>query len=175
MPVVIALHNVLLAIRITPEHISWASSRYVKLRVAHAPGMPGTFSPPPRISDLDMHHGTCDTHELWCIPGSLTSGFPWSGWLGKHSQHSRRMRNPQFYVSGKRSMKFICTAAEPMCVCMHVHVSQTDLNYIANILWKQIKWMIWWCNFTHFTPRPSTDGKRAPITAIGWPDNWLKL
>ena len=36
--------------------------RYVKLRVAHAPGMPGTFSPPPRVSDPDMHHGTCVTH-----------------------------------------------------------------------------------------------------------------
>ena len=25
----------------------WPLTRYVKLRVAHAPGMPGTFSPPP--------------------------------------------------------------------------------------------------------------------------------
>ena len=37
-------------------------TRYVKLRVAHTPGMPGTFSPPPRVSDPDMHHGTCVTH-----------------------------------------------------------------------------------------------------------------
>ena len=37
-------------------------ARYVKLRVAHAPGMPGTFSPPPRVSDPDMHHGTCVKH-----------------------------------------------------------------------------------------------------------------
>ena len=37
-------------------------ARYVKLRVAHAPGMPGTFSPPPRVIDPDMHHGTCVTH-----------------------------------------------------------------------------------------------------------------
>ena len=35
---------------------------YAKLRVAHAPGMPGTFSPPARVSDPDMHHGTCVTH-----------------------------------------------------------------------------------------------------------------
>ena len=33
-------------------------ARYVKVRVAHAPGMPGTFSPSPRFSDSDMHHGT---------------------------------------------------------------------------------------------------------------------
>ena len=76
--------------------------RYVKLRVAHAPGMPGTFSPPPRVSDPDMHHGTCVTHVPWCMPGSLTSDFHWSRWWGKRSLHSRRMRNPQFYISGKR-------------------------------------------------------------------------
>ena len=50
-------------------------ARYVKLRFAHAPGMPGTFSLPPRVSDPDMHHGTCFTHVPWCMSGSLTSGF----------------------------------------------------------------------------------------------------
>ena len=77
-------------------------TRYAKLRDAHAPGMLGTFSPPPRVSDPDMHHGTCVTHVLWCMPGSLTSGFLWSRCEGKRSRHSRRMRNPQFCVSGKR-------------------------------------------------------------------------
>ena len=70
--------------------------RYVKLRVAHAPGM---FSPPPRIRNPDMHHGTCVTHEPWCMPGSLTSGLLRSRGRGKRSRH---MRNPQFYVSDKR-------------------------------------------------------------------------
>ena len=45
--------------------------RYVKLRVAHVPGMPGTFSPPPWVSD----HGTCLTHVPWCMPGSLRVSF----------------------------------------------------------------------------------------------------
>ena len=55
-------------------------ARYVKLRVAfaHAPGMPGTFSPPPRVSDPDVHHGTCVTHLPWCMPWLLTSDFLWS-------------------------------------------------------------------------------------------------
>ena len=75
-------------------------ARYVQLRVAHAPGMPGTFSP--RVSYPDMHHGTCVTHVPWCMAGSLTSGFLWSRWRGKCSRHSRRMRNPQFYGSCKR-------------------------------------------------------------------------
>ena len=84
-----------------------ASYQIRKLRVAHAPGMPGTFSPPPRVSDTDMHHGTCVTHVLWCMPGSLTSSFLWSRWRGKRSRHSRHMRKPQFYVSGKRPMGFV--------------------------------------------------------------------
>ena len=79
-------------------------ARYVKLRVAHAPGMPGTFSPPQRVCDPDMHYGTCVTHVPRCMPGSLTSGFLWSRWRGKLSRHSQRMRNPQFYVTGKRPM-----------------------------------------------------------------------
>ena len=69
------------------------------LRVVHAPG---TFSPPPQSSDPGMHHGTCVTHVPWCMPGSLTRGCLWSRWWGKRSRYSRRMRNPQFYVSGKR-------------------------------------------------------------------------
>ena len=77
-------------------------ARYVKLRVVHAPGMPGTFSHPSPVSDPDMHHGTCVMHVQWCMPGSLTSGFLWSRWRGKRSRHSRRMCNPQFYVSSKR-------------------------------------------------------------------------
>ena len=80
-------------------------TRYEKLGVAHAPGMPGTSFPPPQIRDPDMHHGTCVTHVPWCMPGSLNCVFLWSWWRGKRSRHSRRMRNPQFYVSGKRPMR----------------------------------------------------------------------
>ena len=78
---------------------------YAKLRVAHAPIMPGTFSPPQRLSDPDMHHGTCVTQVTWCMPGSLTSGFLLNWWRGKRSRHSRCMRNPQFCVSGKRPIE----------------------------------------------------------------------
>ena len=87
---------------ITPDTLSWHGTlaRYIKLRVAHAPGMPGTVSLPLWVSDPDMHLGTCVTHVPWCVPGSLTSGYLWSRWRGKHSWHS-----PQFYVSGKRPLE----------------------------------------------------------------------
>ena len=80
-------------------------TRYAKVRVPHAPGMLGTFSPPPRVRDSDIHHGTCVTHTG--VPGSLTSGFLWSRWRGKRSRNSWRMRNPQFCVSGKRDIEQI--------------------------------------------------------------------
>ena len=61
-------------------------ARYVKLRVAHAPRMSGTFPPPPRVCDPDMHHGTCVTHGdggYW--PPLMRQS------VGKRSRHSRRM------------------------------------------------------------------------------------
>ena len=79
-------------------------TRYIALQVAHAPKKPGTFSPPPtsketaswgsRHASLHVRHARAVMHvgiaNLW--------------WRGKRSRHSRRMRNPQFYVSGKRPM-----------------------------------------------------------------------
>ena len=87
-------------------------SRYEKLRVAHEPGMTGTFSPPPRLSDPDMHHGTRVTHMSWSMPGSLTNVFIRIWWFGNRSQYSLRMRNPQFYVSGKRPI--VAKGKQPM-------------------------------------------------------------
>ena len=46
-------------------------ARYVNLRVAHAQGMTGTFSPSPGVTDPDMHHGTFVTHVPWRMSGSL--------------------------------------------------------------------------------------------------------
>ena len=63
------------------------------------------FHPTLQVSDPDMHHGACVTHVPWWMTESLTSGFLWSRWRGKRSRHSRRMRNQQFCVSGKRPMK----------------------------------------------------------------------
>ena len=121
-------------------------TRYAKLGVAHAPGMLGTFSPPPQVSDPDTHHGPCVMHVPWCTPGSLISGFLWSRWWGKRSRHCPRMRNPQFCVSGKR----------PMCTCWLMTFltadSCTPMEYVCGYTWHWTKpnWkgLIW----THFLP-----------------------
>ena len=75
--------------------------------------MLGTFTLPPRVNDPDMHHGKCVTHVPWCMPGWLTSGSLWSWWRGKRPRYSRRMRNPQFYVSGKRPVDHVFPREEP--------------------------------------------------------------
>ena len=64
--------------------------------------MPGTYYPPPQVSDPNMHHDMCVTHVPWCMTGSLTNGFLWSRWRGKCSRHSRCMRKQQYYGSGKK-------------------------------------------------------------------------
>ena len=83
---------------------SWTSCQIREIAGCACAGMPGTFSSPLRVSDPDMHHGTCVTHVPWCMSGSLTSSFLWSRRRLKRSRHSRRMCNLQFYVSGKRSI-----------------------------------------------------------------------
>ena len=84
----------------------WASCQMRKLRIAHAPGMPETLIPPPRVRDPDMHLGRCVTHVPWLMQGSLNCGFFFTSVAWKRSRLSRRMRNAQFYVSGKRRMRF---------------------------------------------------------------------
>ena len=66
-------------------------ARYVKLRVAHTPGMS-------RVTNPDMS---------WCMLGSLASGFFSSRRREKRSGHSRCMRNLHFYVSVKRPMSLL--------------------------------------------------------------------
>ena len=78
-------------------------ARYVKVWVCTCAGNVGNvffrhrLQRRPPISDPGMHHGTCVTHVPWCMSGSPTCDGG-----GKRSRHSRHMRNPQFYVSGKR-------------------------------------------------------------------------
>ena len=69
-------------------------AKYVKMWVAHAPRMPGTYSPPPRSSDPDMHRGTCVPHVQRYMLGSLTNGFLWNrlreNFLGLTSECANR-------------------------------------------------------------------------------------
>ena len=76
----------------------WGSCQIRKIAGCACTGNAGNVSPPPRVSDPDMHHGTRMTNGPWCMPGSLTSGFLWSRWRGNSSRHSRRMHKSTGYT-----------------------------------------------------------------------------
>ena len=102
----------------------------------------------PLVSDPGMPHGTCVTHVPWCMSGSLNCGGRW-----KRSWHSRRMRNSQFYVSGKRPMHIMLivpysifgpanhragnTANWMPCFITHresLHEKKSNFQYFFNLL-----------------------------------------
>ena len=86
----------------TQEARPYASYQIRKIAIAHALGMLGTFSPPPRISDPDMHHGTCVTRVPWWMhAGVANRRFPLKSVSGKTFPAFPAMHNPQFYASGK--------------------------------------------------------------------------
>ena len=75
------------------------------------------------------------------MPGSLTSGFLWSRGQVRRSRHSRRMRNPQFYVSCKR----------PMACCL-------SPVQVVSSSWSKSLWLLmllglhmYWCSTRNVT------------------------
>ena len=58
----------------------WASFQIRKVVGCACAGNAGNVFPrdrlqrKPLVSDPNMHHGTCVTHVLWCMSGSLTGG-----------------------------------------------------------------------------------------------------
>ena len=111
-----------------------ASCQIRKIACCACTGNAGNVSPA-------MHHGTCVTHVPWCISGSLISGFLWSRWWGKRSWHSRRMRNTQCCVYGKRPM-----VAEITVACVQHFWDRNKMGNIWNIFcWK--KHFVCWSNF----------------------------
>ena len=61
----------------------WASYQIRKIAGAHAPGMPETFSPPPRVNDRDMLHGTCGHARAVMHAGIANPRFPLKAVMGK--------------------------------------------------------------------------------------------
>ena len=83
-------------------------TRYTILWVSQPLGMPGTFSPPPTSKGTasSRHASRHVCHARAVMHVGIANPRLW----GKRSRHSRRMRNPQFYVTGKRP---ICGGRSP--------------------------------------------------------------
>ena len=95
---------------------------YVKLRVAHALGMPGTFSPPPTSNETASERSRHASRHVRHARAVMHVGISNPQWRGKRSRHSRCMRNPQFYVSGTEDAH-------------GVHYSE---YYLSDLTWIQV-------------------------------------
>ena len=161
-------------------------ARYVKLWVAYAPGMLGTFSSPARVRDPDMHHGTCVTHLPWCMPGSLASSFLWSqGGGGDVPGIPGACTTRNFYVSGKRPMMNHWVYIKLQWHSQYLKISwnscwyysnvETHLVYRHNEILVQIhrcsEWSIsWLCTLICVSHR-SFDW--IPVQLMGPPVQWM--
>ena len=67
-------------------------ARYVKLRVAHAPGMLGTFPPAPTSKKTAGKRSRHASRHVRHARAVMHVGIAYLGWRGKRSRHSRRMR-----------------------------------------------------------------------------------
>ena len=111
----------------------------------------GTISPPPMLSDPDMHHGMYVSHVPWCMPWLQTSGFLQSQWRRKRSQHSRCMHNPTFYISGKRPIckKLQIYAIHEITNCKYMfqykvsrkHQPLADLSVIGGDIQRSVQFL----------------------------------
>ena len=68
--------------------------RYVKLRVAHAPGMPGRFSPPPTSEETAGQRSKRVSGHVCQARARMHAGIANPRWPWKRSRHSRRLCNP---------------------------------------------------------------------------------
>ena len=132
------------AIFITLTNRNGPLTRYVDLRVAHAPGMPGTFSPPPTSKETPSKWSRHASRHVRHARAVMHVGIAKPRWRRKRSRHSRRMRNPQFYVSGKRPMIKI---SDDIWHCLPDELVHTSvyLNWFGNYGFKLCKKTIYIC------------------------------
>ena len=77
-------------------------TRYLKLWAAHAPRMSGTFSPPPSSKETASYRPRHASRHVRPARAVMHVRIANPRWRGKRSRPYQRMRNPQFYISGKR-------------------------------------------------------------------------
>ena len=112
-------------------------TRYVNLRVAYAPGIPGRRFPrywvhrKPLVNDPGMHHGTCVTHVPWCMSGSLTRG---DGENVPGIPGACTTRNFTYLARGSCPLHWSLHtfAAHPQVI--NVHVRQLRFHYYCHVI-----------------------------------------
>ena len=109
-------------------------TRYGKLRVAHAPAMPGTFSPPPRANDPDRHHGKCVTTTM-TMKSLCSLGRIWITCTSVDSVSGNYREGANMMVSFGT---FICSDAlmwNPAISFFRTFFDRLNLDFISNSLY----------------------------------------
>ena len=117
-------------------------TRYLTLRDVHALGMPGTFSPSLTSKETASYwsrHASRHVYDRYLTMGFLSDSghvgvvmhaeMADPRWRGKSSRRSWRMRNPQFYVSDKRSIGSICYRISTPWL-----LSRNDASFILSMI-----------------------------------------
>ena len=81
---------------------SWASYQIRKIAGYACPGNAGNVFPPPTSKETAIKRSRHASRHVRYARAVMHVGLAIPRWRRKRSRHSRRMRNPQFYVSGKR-------------------------------------------------------------------------
>ena len=93
---------------------------YVKLLVALGPGMAGTFFPATDLKEITRSRSRHASRHVRHARAALHVGIANPRWRGRRSRHSRRMPNPQFYVSGERPVYIYCNEDGNLyCFCCY--------------------------------------------------------
>ena len=97
-------------------------TRYVKLRLreAHAPGMPGTFFPPPNLKETVSYRSRYASRHVRDARAVMHVGFANPRRRAKRSRHSRRMCNLAIWQEARFvNHSFIKYTSQP-CFCRAV-------------------------------------------------------
>ena len=89
--------------------VAWTSYQIRKIAgCAFLMGKPGTFSPPPNSKGTASLRSRYASRHVRHAHAVMHVGIANPRRRGKRSRHSRRMRKPRFYVSGKRHITEAC-------------------------------------------------------------------
>ena len=121
-------------------------TRYVKLRIAHAPVMSGRFSLSLTSTETTSYRPWHASQYVHHTPAVMHVRIAIPQWQRKCSWHSRHIRNPQFYVSSKRPIlriwlhetftykKTAWISIVPMCIFSWVKLS-IAVCYLIEWFW----------------------------------------
>ena len=108
----------------------WASYQIRKIVVCACAGNAGNVFPATDFKETASKRSRYASQHVRDAHAEMHVGMANPQWRGERSRHSRRMRNPQFYISGKRSMAshtncmWLCCAlfcAGYIYFCVHLY------------------------------------------------------